>query len=353
MHRPGAVVAQMLRNSAPQIVDAALALQWARWPGMRESFTPDQLAHTREDTAFHVEFLSAAIWAGEQVLFDQYVRWAKALFANLGLPFEWITGSLTDIRDATIEVLGKADAQIAANTIDACLSRFDELEIDLHSYIDPAQPRSGLAMRYLGFLLSGDRASAVNTIVQAAEEGVPVREIYRHVFQPVQLELGRLWQVNNISVAQEHYATAVTQLAMAQLYSYVFDSPHNAGVMVATCVGGELHELGMRMVADYFEMDGWDTHFLGANTPRDAMIDMVADRGADIIGLSATLSSHVPEVGSVIESLRADPRTAEIPIIVGGYPFNLAPDLWQTVGANAYAVDADAAVMAAHGLVDR
>ena len=42
--------------------------------------------------------------------------------------------------------------------------------------------------------------------------------------------------------------------------------------MVATCIGGELHEIGIRMVADFFEMEGWDTYYLGANTPADAVV---------------------------------------------------------------------------------
>ena len=63
-------------------------------------------------------------------------------------------------------------------------------------------------------------------------------------------EVGRLWQMNRLSVAQEHYVTAATQLIMSQLYPLVFRTARRDRRIVAACVGGELHELGVRMVAD-------------------------------------------------------------------------------------------------------
>ncbi|MDZ7776615.1 MAG: hypothetical protein U5L09_13885 [Bacteroidales bacterium] len=54
---------------------------------------------------------------------------------------------------------------------------------------------------------------------------------------------------------------------MSQLYPYIFNSQRVGKSMVAATVGGELHEMGIRMVADFFEMEGWDTWYLGANAP--------------------------------------------------------------------------------------
>jgi methanogenic corrinoid protein MtbC1 len=100
----------------------------------------------------------------------------------------------------------------------------------------------------------------------------------------------------------------------------------------------------MRMVADHFEMAGWDTHFVGASTPVQAIVDLAAKRDADVVALSATMTYHVPEVAETIEALKADERTADTPIIVGGYPFNLVPDLYRQVGADGYAPDARQAI---------
>jgi methanogenic corrinoid protein MtbC1 len=61
-------------------------------------------------------------------------------------------------------------------------------------------------------------------------------------------------------VAQEHYCTAATQLIMSQLSPRLFGRDRIGRRLVVTCVGDELYELGMHMVADFFEMEGWDAY---------------------------------------------------------------------------------------------
>jgi methylmalonyl-CoA mutase cobalamin-binding domain/chain len=120
--------------------------------------------------------------------------------------------------------------------------------------------------------------------------------------------------------------------------------------MVVTCVGGELHEIGARMVADFFEMDGWDTYFLGANTPLEGVLRAIAERDAEVLAISATMTFHIDKVSSLIAEVRRAGLDARTKILVGGYPFNISPNLWQSVGADAYALDAQQALSAAEGL---
>ncbi len=341
----------LLRSRRDDIVEDALARMWERWPGMRESFTDDQLDNTVKDTRFHVDFLASALWAGEQGLFDDYVRWVKVLFLNLDIPVAWLTGSLEDVRSAVASVLDDASAAPALTSIDAALDALDGVEAELSPFIQPAQPFGALAIRYLGSVLGGDRHGAMQIVHNALEDGTSVRDIYQHVFERTQLELGRLWQMNRITVAQEHYATAVTQMVMSQLYPRFFQNEKNGFTLVAACVGGELHEIGMRMVADFFEMEQWDTHYLGASTPADSIVEMTTERDADVLALSATMTFHVPDIANVIEALHAEERSRRVKVIVGGYPFNLAPGLWRRVGADGYAPDAVSAVTLAGELV--
>lgn len=344
------IASELLRSRRDQIAEAAIELQWQRWPGLRDSFSAAQLRNTLQDTKYHIDFLSSALWAEEDVLFDDYLRWVKVLFENLGLPAEWLTGSLADVRTAVVWLLGDA-ATDAATMIDRSLNGFERLDTTLETFIEPDQPYGALAVRYLGAVLGGDRFGASSAVLDAVASGASIADIYVYVFQRAQLELGRLWQSNRISVAQEHFATAVTQLVMSQLYSQIFNSKRNGRTMVAACVGGELHELGMRMVADFFEMEGWDTHYLGASTPVSAIVDTVLERQADILALSATMTFHTPDVAEVIEGIRSDPHASHTKIIVGGYPFNLVPTLWERVGADGSASDAAGAISLADSLL--
>jgi MerR family transcriptional regulator, light-induced transcriptional regulator len=174
-----------------------------------------------------------------------------------------------------------------------------------------------------------------------------VRDIYLHVFQRTQYEIGRLWQVNQISVAQEHYCTAATQLIMSQLYPYVFGGEKTHGTLVAACVAGELHEIGARMVCDFFEMDGWNTYYLGANVPTPDVVEALIERQAAVLAISATITYHVRAVEALIIAVRGAPECDSVKILVGGYPFKVAPELWRDIGADGSAPDAQAAVILA------
>ena len=346
------VASSAIRRNSDEIVARALELQFEMWPHMQAAFDDAQIAHTKQDTRFHLDFLASALWAGEPVLFSDYARWTLTLFENLGLPAEWLTGSIECIRDAIVELLEPQSAAVAERYIQPVLDGTcvgDECADE--SLIDAASRHGGLAMRYLGAVIGAERQRASQMILEAVDAGVPVSEVYLEVLQPVQMELGRLWQINRITVAQEHYATAVTQMVMSQLYAHIFSTEKNGRTMVAACVGGELHEIGMRMVADFFEMRGWDTHYVGANTPIKDIIETVALTRANVLALSATMGFHIPEVAEVIAALRADERTVNTKVIVGGYPFILAPNLWQRVGADGSAPDASAALDLAERLV--
>jgi methanogenic corrinoid protein MtbC1 len=189
-------------------------------------------------------------------------------------------------------------------------------------------------------------------ILDAAQEGTRVQDLYLHVFQPVQREVGRLWQMNRLSIAQEHYVTAATQLVMSQLYPRIFATARVGRCLVATCVGGELHEIGVRMVADLFEMAGWDSYYLGANTPVQGVLEASRERQADVLAISATLTMHVGQVRALIERVRATEVGRRTAVLVGGYPFLLSPELWRRVGADGFAPDAGQAVQVANRLCD-
>ncbi len=208
-----------------------------------------------------------------------------------------------------------------------------------------------LAQQYFEALRRGERRRASQLIMDAVAGGTPVKDIYLNVFQAVQHEIGRLWQINQLSVAQEHYCTAATQLIMSQLYPHIFAAEKNGSTLVATCVAGDLHELGVRMVSDFFEMEGWDTFYLGANTPHASVISTLVERRANVLGISATMPFHLEAVRELIQTVRQSPPCAEVKILVGGHPFNRKPELWREFGADGWAVDAQQAIALANRLV--
>lgn len=204
-----------------------------------------------------------------------------------------------------------------------------------------------LAVEYLQALLQGRRNNALQMINELINHGMPVDEIYLSIMQPVMYEVGRLWQVNEISIGTEHYCTASTQLIMAQIFPHVVNPKRVNKGMVACCQGSELHELGMRMVCDFFEMAGWDTYFMGANTPGESVVAAVKSFPTDLLCISSTMGTGLPLTRSLIRDVKIALGDEPPKIMVGGLPFLMNPKLADVVGADATAVDARAAVQQA------
>jgi MerR family transcriptional regulator, light-induced transcriptional regulator len=201
-----------------------------------------------------------------------------------------------------------------------------------------------IAEAYLEALLAADRITAQHVITGALQDGLSIKNLYLGVFQPVQHEVGRLWLINRVSVTEEHFCTAATQTIMSDLYPQIISSVRLGRTLVAACIGAELHEIGVRMVADFFEMEGWDTYYIGAGISNNQILSALEQRQPEILALSATMTYHVPRVREIISIIREAYPTASPRIMVGGLPFNTSPDLWRSVGADVWAADAEMAV---------
>lgn len=203
-----------------------------------------------------------------------------------------------------------------------------------------------LARRYLDHALAGRREAAVAVVHDAAESGADLGEILTGVLEAAQVEIGRLWEEGSITVAQEHYCTAVTQLALADLYPYLFTGAPARGrhSLVAVQARGSLHEVGLRMVADLLEHHGWTTTYLGAEPDPTRVVAALLDQGADVLAISASMAGQIGAVAALVRAVRGDPRTARVAILVGGRPFAVAPALVDRVGADGTARDARDAV---------
>jgi MerR family transcriptional regulator, light-induced transcriptional regulator len=200
-------------------------------------------------------------------------------------------------------------------------------------------PLAQLQKRYLAAQLAGDRREALRLLVdEGLLRGIPLQDLHLKVIQFAQYEIGRLWQENHISVAQEHLATAISQLAMSHLYRHLPRDPSNGKMVMLSCVEGELHEVGARMAADFLEMAGFDVRFLGANVPSHHLVRMVREQTPDLLALSVTMTYHLPALRDAVAVVReAVPR---LPIAVGGLAFEWVPGIEKELDVSFFGKDA-------------
>jgi methanogenic corrinoid protein MtbC1 len=198
---------------------------------------------------------------------------------------------------------------------------------------------------FVDALVRGDRRSANQFVDRMLDRGVSLRDLYLDVMQPAMHEIGRRWQENEVSVAEEHLATAITQAAMGRAFERVYrwhDS--RAPSLIAACVDEERHQIGLRMLCDLLELEGWDTTYLGASVPAESLMDMVRKRRPDVVAVSVTMTPHLSHARFVIAALRQSGVTPMPVVIIGGRAVAGDAGLGMRLGADLTAGNAGDAV---------
>jgi len=199
---------------------------------------------------------------------------------------------------------------------------------------------------YLRALRAGDRRAAFTVLDAALDKGASLEGLYLDIVQPTMREIGRLWQENELTVAEEHLATAITESAMNRIFERVFVwRDQRTPTLIAACASEERHQLGLRMLCDLLEMEGWETTYLGASVPIESLVDLVKARQPAVVAISATIAPHLPRVRDAIAAIRAAPLAHQPVIVVGGRAFHGDPGLAKRIGADFTARDAADAVL--------
>src|SRR3569833_4258780 len=193
--------------------------------------------------------------------------------------------------------------------------------------------------QYLQQQLRGDRRAALQFIETALSEGASVNEVRCRIVQAAQREIGRLWQEDRITIAQEHMATAISQLALAHLFQRSeFRGRVNKKVLVA-CVPGEHHEYPARLLADALEVEGYDVRFLGADVPLVSLIHSIETEAPDVVALSMTMLLHLSALRESVSAVRALKKPGLL-VAIGGSVFETSSSLAAGIEADLVATNA-------------
>jgi methanogenic corrinoid protein MtbC1 len=298
----------------------------------------------------HLYQLAAAVADGLPGGFADQVAWSRDAFAARGqsaAPLE----SLVAIARDTLHGSLPADTHPA---IDAC---YDAAEAALGcatpagpTYIDPHTPGGELATRYGAALRDGNEAAALQVVLSELDAGrMTPQQAVHEVLVPTLRELGREWHLNRLSIAEEHFATAVTQKLLARVLAQNPLAEPNGKTVLLTAVAGNCHGFGIQIIAAEFELDGWRTLHLGTDMPAEDIADMAKQFEVDLVGIGATLDTQRQAVQACVQALRA--ARPEQKILVGGQAFSDAKEAWKLCGADAFASSAREAVQEGRRLV--
>jgi MerR family transcriptional regulator, light-induced transcriptional regulator len=170
---------------------------------------------------------------------------------------------------------------------------------------------------YVTLQLRGDRREALTFVDALVSRGYSIADIQKHVIAAGQREIGRLWEESRIGIAQEHMATAISQLALAQLYRYAKPHPPRGRKVVVGCVEGELHDFPARLLADELDLAGFETRFLGADVPTGSLLQVLDQEKPDLLALSITMPFHISALRRQVTRVR-EHTNGKLPIAIGG-----------------------------------
>lgn len=297
-----------------------------------------------EDASFHLCFLAEAAEADNEAHFVDYVRWAKPMLASRKIDWRHLQTNLKIMSNVISRARPPQPVkQFAGRAIEAALQILPDASEEIPSLIDASNPDHKIANEYLRALLSNDREKAYQLVRDYVEGRNSIRSVFANVFGVAQREVGRLWQLNRISVAQEHYCTAATEVIMARISERLVGRPRSRKTkVVAFCPPSEEHCVGLQMICELLELEGWPTQFVGAKVPLASAVAFMSGMKPGFVLISATTAMRISELRSLIQALTRALPTAKI--IVGGRLFDNDPGLPKKLGAHAVGKDPNEAV---------
>jgi methanogenic corrinoid protein MtbC1 len=347
---------ELARSAADAISDgiqdfaaAVVDRQYKSQPDLRR-YGMRGRARCVEDTEYHLEFLIEALNAGSIRQFVDYCAWAKILLSSRGIGLSDLAENFNHIHAVLKSKLTEPPFVLANAYVLAGLEALPQLPTELPPFISSDRPFADIANAYLQAMLLLDRKRASEIVLKASASGVSVKDIYRNVITPAQHEVGRLWQTGQLTVAHEHYCTAATEIVMAELFrQLVIPSPPHKRRIMCFCVEGERHCVGLKMFADLMSLEGWDSTYIGQDTPTSSAIQFISREKPRVIAVSVTFMKNVRSLENLIRKLRDRPEGESTKVLIGGRA--TSSELCRRVGADGFAENIGEAVEVANRMV--
>ncbi|MGA9597738.1 MAG: corrinoid protein [Acidimicrobiia bacterium] len=186
----------------------------------------------------------------------------------------------------------------------------------------------------------GDREAAVEITQAALTEGISPKEVLDAMTAAMDV-VGARFQRGDLFVPEMLIAARAMKEALVVLEpELVAAGVEPEFTAVIGTVAGDLHDIGKNLVAMMWKGAGFEVVDLGVNVASDEFVAAAQEHDADIIGLSALLTTTMPNMSAVIDAVRGAGLTTRV--VIGGAP--TTPEFAEQIGADGYAPDAGAAV---------
>ncbi len=202
---------------------------------------------------------------------------------------------------------------------------------------------------------------AVRATVALVDGGVPLTRIYLELLAPIAREFGELWEDDELDFLAVTQALGGLQVILHRVAARGLPEPRRYDRTHSILIGrttGDQHLLGLITVREFFRLAGWDVQGGIELEVGEGLVRAVKAQWFPLVGISLGSEAKAPELAKAIPEIRAASRNQRLGVLVGGPAFACNPGLFEAVGADALATDADQALetadrMLAEAFTDR
>jgi len=199
-------------------------------------------------------------------------------------------------------------------------------------------------------VMEGDVTSVKANVQAAIDAGIPVSDILNDGMIAAMAEVGHLFEEGECFVPEMLIAARAMQTGLALLQPHLKNAEViSAGKVVVGTVKGDLHDIGKNLVAMMLEGAGFEIIDLGTDVPAEKFVEAVRNQGAQIVAMSALLTTTMPSIKNTIDALTTAGLRGQVKVMVGGAP--VTQNYADQIGADGFAPDASRAVATAKELM--
>lgn len=194
----------------------------------------------------------------------------------------------------------------------------DPASVDI-LHVEHSLSMNGLQQQISMHLKQFNAAAAADVLRQAFNT-YSVEDVFSNLIEPVLIRMGEEWHNGTLTIAEEHF---VTEFFQEQLFSLLTGTvkPFRIGTIVAACMPGEHHQLGLLMLVILLRMRGWNVVFMGPNLPFDRLAEVINSLNPRLMLFSATMPASAEHAAKIMDMLK-DLQKPAPKIILGGQGFN-------------------------------
>lgn len=199
-------------------------------------------------------------------------------------------------------------------------------------------------------VVDGDAELSKSITEEALAEGVDALSLVTGHMVPAMDEVGRLFEQGEYFVPELLISARAMKASMDLIRPILVETgvPPTGRVVIGT-VKGDLHDIGKNLVAAMLEGGGFEVTDLGADVDPEKFVEAVREHNADIVAMSALLTTTMPSMKSTIDALIAAELREKVKVMIGGAP--VSAGFGEQIGADGYAENASLAVSMARGFL--